>query len=66
MLGSAFGAYFVVDSLRAVNPEISPAVNLGATLLSGAGVSISVGLLACTGPTLRALRIMPSEALPAG
>ena len=36
------------------------------TLTLGAGVMLVIGLLACTAPTLRALRIMPTEALREG
>jgi ABC-type antimicrobial peptide transport system permease subunit len=33
------------------------------SLLPGVGILLVVGLLSCTAPTLRALRIDPSEAL---
>jgi ABC-type lipoprotein release transport system permease subunit len=32
-------------------------------LIPGVGVSVVIGLLACTAPTVRALRIAPTEAL---
>ena len=35
-------------------------------LILGVTVMVMVGLLACTAPTLRALRIMPTEALREG
>ena len=41
-------------------PMDSPFV---ATLLVGMSVMVVIGMLACTAPTLRALRIMPTEAL---
>ena len=37
----------------------------GATLLVGVSVMLLIGVLACLAPTLRALRIMPTEALRA-
>ncbi len=36
------------------------------TLIVGASVMVVIGSLACTAPTLRALRIMPTEALREG
>ncbi len=41
----------------------SPYVGAANTLVAGVGVMILVGMAACTGPTLRALRVHPSEAL---
>ena len=35
-------------------------------LALGVGVMVLIGMLACTAPTLRALRIMPTEALREG
>ena len=36
------------------------------TLILGGSVTVLIGLLACLAPTLRALRIMPTEALREG
>ena len=36
------------------------------SLILGVGVMVVIGALACTAPTLRALRIMPTEALREG
>ena len=35
-------------------------------LLAGIGVVVLIGLPACVAPTLRALRIMPTEAMKGG
>ena len=39
---------------------------LGVTLVQGVGVMVVIAMLACGAPTLRALRITPTEALRAG
>ena len=36
------------------------------TLVVGVSVMLLIGMLACTVPTLRALKIMPTEALQSG
>jgi hypothetical protein len=41
-------------------------VVLGSTLALGVGVMILIAVIACTAPTLRALRIMPDVALREG
>jgi ABC-type antimicrobial peptide transport system permease subunit len=43
----------------------SPYAGALGTLIVGVVVMVLVGLAACTGPTLRALRVHPSEALRA-
>ncbi len=67
-LGILLGMPIVAGLLYALKgvgriPTQSPLV---LTLLVGAFVSISIGTLACTAPTLRALRIMPTEPLREG
>ena len=43
--------------------ELSQSSVLSSALIIGGGVMLVIGLIACTGPTLRALRIAPDEAL---
>ena len=66
--GILFGMPIVAGLLYALKgvgriPTQSPIV---LTLLVGACVMVLVGAIACTAPTLRALRIMPTEALREG
>jgi predicted permease len=57
LLGLPFAAVFLV------NGDGSRYVDAGRTLVVGIVVMTVVGLAACTGPTLRALRIHPREAM---
>jgi hypothetical protein len=57
LLGLPFAAVFLV------NDDGSRYVGAGRTLVVGVVVMTVVGLAACTGPTLRALRIHPREAM---
>ena len=43
--------------------EITTQSPVALALVVGVGVMVLIGVLACTVPTLRALRIMPTEAL---
>jgi ABC-type antimicrobial peptide transport system permease subunit len=57
LLGLPFAAAFLV------NGDGSRYVDAGRSLVVGIVVMTVVGLAACTGPTLRALRIHPREAM---
>jgi hypothetical protein len=57
VLGIPFAALFTISD------EASPYAGTGQALAVGATVMVLIGLVACTGPTLRALRVHPSEAL---
>jgi ABC-type antimicrobial peptide transport system permease subunit len=57
-LGMALGAWLLGEGAVTIS-------SAGLALLLSAGLFVLVGLLACTGPTLRALRITPTEALKA-
>lgn len=65
LLGLPLGAYGV----SAVAPSLlsrGVAAVIGSTVLVGGGLMLLIGVLACTAPTLRALRISPDQALREG
>jgi hypothetical protein len=57
LIGLPFAGLFLASN------DSSPYISVGATLVVGIVVMAVVGLAACTGPTLRALRISPIQAL---
>jgi hypothetical protein len=57
LIGIPFAGLFLVNSAS------SPYIGAGRTLVVGIVVMAVVGLAACTGPTVRALRIPPIQAL---
>jgi len=57
VLGTPVAASFILGG------EASPYAGTGQALAVGVTVMVLVGLVACTGPTLRALRVHPSQAL---
>jgi hypothetical protein len=57
LIGIPFAGLFLINSTT------SPYIGAGRTLLVGIVVMAVVGLAACTGPTVRALRISPIQAL---
>ena len=65
LLGTPFAGVFVFE-VGWDSGQISTHMLFLVTLIMGASVMILIGLLACTAPTLRALRIMPTEALREG
>ena len=57
----------VLLNLMGRNPgETSTDSPVALTLLMGVGAIALIGLLACSVPTLRALRVQPTEALQSG
>ena len=64
LLGAPF-AWYVVSRMES-NIDQIPDSPLLVTVIVGASVMVVIGTLACTAPTLRALRIMPTEALREG
>lgn len=63
ILGMPLLALVFVEVFDDLGADYSALAGIGTALALGAGVMLVIGLLACTAPTLRALRIAPTDAL---
>ena len=62
-VGSLVGAPLAWQVLRGAEVPGLGGSHLALAVLLAVGVAVVVGMLACTGPVLRALNVMPSETL---
>ena len=65
LLGLPLAAYLISEVAPSLLGRGITAV-IGSTVLAAAGLVVLIGVLACTAPTMRALRISPEEALREG
>lgn len=63
VLGMLLTGTVLFELLRDANPTGSPRLAIILSLLPGIGILVVIALASCAGPTLRALRISPVEAL---
>lgn len=63
LLGMLLTGTLLFEILREANPTGSPRLAIVLALLPGIGILVVIALASCAGPTLRALRISPVEAL---
>lgn len=63
VLGMLLTGTVLFEMLRDADPTGSPRLAMVLSLLPGIGILVVVALASCAGPTLRALRISPVEAL---
>ena len=63
LLGMVLTGTLLFEILREANPTGSPRLAIVLALLPGIGILVVIALASCAGPTLRALRISPVEAL---
>jgi predicted permease len=63
LLGMLMTGTVLFELLRDANPTGSPRLAIILSLLPGIGILVAIALASCAGPTLRALRISPVEAL---
>ncbi len=63
LLGMLITSTVLFELLRDADPTGSPRIAILLSLLPGIGILMAIALASCAGPTLRALRISPVEAL---